>query len=276
MLVLGLPVLLLILVFASASGAEPAASGVDAAPAAQPDSSGLQRLVEATGGRAVFSQNSATGKVGFLRITGEEGLSLAAGESVEAESAAFFQQYGSIFGISDAAAELTPLGATTDGVGMQHLSYRQVYQGVPVFAAILRVHYNAAGALSAANGVFVPRINVNVAPSRSAESAASTAIAATALSHSIDGSTVLASDLTVAATTLYVYRDGLMFGLVSGDTLYLKADDRNAPDFRQQGLPQFEYSRKGKSARLAYYMAPAGNAGSAASAARMIRSSAAA
>ena len=54
-----------------------------------------------------------------------------------------------------------------------------------------------------------------------------------------------------------VYRDGLMFGLVSGDTLYLKADDRNAPDFRQQGLPQFEYSRKGKSARLAYYMAPA-------------------
>ena len=68
---------------------------------------------------------------------------------------------------------------------------RQVYQGVPVFAAILRVHYNAAGALSAANGVFVPSINVNVAPSRSATSAASTAIAATALSHSIDGSTVL-------------------------------------------------------------------------------------
>ena len=54
-----------------------------------------------------------------------------------------------------------------------------------------------------------------------------------------------------------VYRDGLMFGLVSGDTLYLKADDRNAADFRQQGLPQFEYSRKGRSARLAYYMAPA-------------------
>ena len=136
MLVLALPVLLLLLVFASASGAEPAASGVDAAPAAQPDSSGLQRLVEATGGRAVFSQNSATGKVGFLRITGEEGLSLAAGESVEAESAAFFQQYGSIFGISDAAAELTSLGATTDAVGMQHLSYRQGYQGVPGFAAI--------------------------------------------------------------------------------------------------------------------------------------------
>ncbi|CUS03509.2 Thermolysin metallopeptidase [Candidatus Promineifilum breve] len=219
MLVLGLPVLLLILVFASASGAEPAASGVDAAPAAQPDSSGVQRLVEATGGRAVFSQNPATGMVGFLRITGGEGLSLAAGESVEAESAAFFQQYGSIFGISDAAAELTPLGATTDGVGMQHLSYRQVYQGVPVFAAILRVHYNAAGALSAANGVFVPRINVNVAPSRSAESAASTAIAATALSHSIDGSTVLASDLTVAATTLYVYRDGLIQGVPGPDYL---------------------------------------------------------
>ncbi|CUS03507.2 Thermolysin metallopeptidase [Candidatus Promineifilum breve] len=232
MLVLALPVLLLLLVFASASGAEPAASGVDAAPAAQPDSSGLQRLVEATGGRAVFSQNSATGKVGFLRITGEEGLSLAAGESVEAESAAFFQQYGSIFGISDAAAELTSLGATTDAVGMQHLSYRQVYQGVPVFAAILRVHYNAAGALSAANGVFVPSINVNVAPSRSATSAASTAIAATALSHSIDGSTVLASDLSAAATKLYVYRDGLIQGVPGSDYLVYEVEVRGGAAVR--------------------------------------------
>lgn len=226
MLVLALPVLLLLLVFASASGAEPAASGVDAAPAAQPDSSGLQRLVEATGGRAVFSQNSATGMVGFLRITGGEGLSLAAGESVEAESAAFFQQYGSIFGISDAATELAPLATTTDSVGMKHLSYQQVYQGVPVFAAILRVHYNAAGALTAANGVFVPRINVNVAPSRSATSAASTAIAATALSRSIDGVTVLASDLSAAATKLYVYRDGLIKGVPGPDYLVYEVEVR--------------------------------------------------
>lgn len=220
-LVLGLPVLLLLLVFASASGAEPAGSGMAAAPAAssQPDSSTLQHLVEATGGRAVFSENPATGMVGFLRITGGAGLSLDSSDSVEAESAAFFQQYGAIFGISDAATELAPLATTSDSVGMKHLSYQQVYQGVPVFAAILRVHYNAAGQLTAANGVFVPRINVNVVPSVSAESAAATATAATAVFRSIDGVTVNAADLSVAANTLYVYRDGLIQGVPGPDYL---------------------------------------------------------
>ena len=53
-----------------------------------------------------------------------------------------------------------------------------------------------------------------------------------------------------------VYRDGLMFGLVSGETLYLKADAENAPQFRKLGLSQFEYRRKGKATKLSYYAAP--------------------
>ncbi len=54
-----------------------------------------------------------------------------------------------------------------------------------------------------------------------------------------------------------VYRDGLMFALVADDSLYLKADAENAEDFRRLGLPQFEYTRQGKVARLSYFMAPA-------------------
>lgn len=145
-LVLAIPTLLLLLLFASAAGVEPITAGPAGAAApptlAQPDANGLQRLVEATGGRAVFSQNPATGVVGFLRITGDTGLSLTQSDSAEAESAAFFQQYGGIFGITDAGTELVQIDAITDSAGMQHLSYQQVYQGVPVFAAILRVHTN--------------------------------------------------------------------------------------------------------------------------------------
>ena len=53
-----------------------------------------------------------------------------------------------------------------------------------------------------------------------------------------------------------VYRDGLMFGLVSDETLYLKADAESAPQFRKLGLAQFEYRRKGKATKLSYYVAP--------------------
>jgi DNA transformation protein len=53
-----------------------------------------------------------------------------------------------------------------------------------------------------------------------------------------------------------VYREGIMFALLSGDALYLKADAENAPLFRKRDLPQFEYYRKGKVAKLSYYAAP--------------------
>jgi DNA transformation protein len=53
-----------------------------------------------------------------------------------------------------------------------------------------------------------------------------------------------------------LFRDGLMFGLVVRDTLYLKADAESAPKFTDLGLPPFEYRRKGKVARLSYYTAP--------------------
>lgn len=53
-----------------------------------------------------------------------------------------------------------------------------------------------------------------------------------------------------------VFRDGIMFGLVYEETLYLKADAENRADFRDQGLSQFEYIRQGKVVGLSYYQAP--------------------
>ena len=53
-----------------------------------------------------------------------------------------------------------------------------------------------------------------------------------------------------------IFRDGIMFGLVYGETLYLKVDTENIADFRALGLPQFEYIRQGKAIGLSYYQAP--------------------
>ena len=53
-----------------------------------------------------------------------------------------------------------------------------------------------------------------------------------------------------------VYLDGLMFALVSEDTLYLKADEMNRIEFEQAGCEIFSYARKGKRATLGFFRAP--------------------
>jgi DNA transformation protein len=53
-----------------------------------------------------------------------------------------------------------------------------------------------------------------------------------------------------------IYHQGLMFGLVTNDTLYLKADAENAGDFNKQRLGTFEYQKNGKVTQTPYYLAP--------------------
>lgn len=53
-----------------------------------------------------------------------------------------------------------------------------------------------------------------------------------------------------------LYYEGLMFGLVSDEVLYLKADAENSHCFEQEGLGKFEYIKKGKVMYIAYYQAP--------------------
>lgn len=53
-----------------------------------------------------------------------------------------------------------------------------------------------------------------------------------------------------------LYHDGVMFGLVADDSLYLKADETVAPFFTEKGLGQFEYDKGAKLIKMSYYLAP--------------------
>jgi DNA transformation protein len=46
-----------------------------------------------------------------------------------------------------------------------------------------------------------------------------------------------------------IFADGLMFGLVVRDVIYLKADDANRIDFEREGCAPFAYTRGKKSGR---------------------------
>ena len=53
-----------------------------------------------------------------------------------------------------------------------------------------------------------------------------------------------------------LYHDGVVFGLVADETLYLKADETIAHYFKAKGLGQFEYTRGDKIVKMSYYLAP--------------------
>jgi DNA transformation protein and related proteins len=65
---------------------------------------------------------------------------------------------------------------------------------------------------------------------------------------------------TVVARRMFgghgLFLDGLMFAIVSGDTLYLKADEMNLIEFEQAGCEMFGYTRKGRRATLNFFRAP--------------------
>lgn len=54
-----------------------------------------------------------------------------------------------------------------------------------------------------------------------------------------------------------IFKDGLMFGLVADDLLYLKVDAENKPRFETLGLGPFTYARDGKHYSMSYHRAPA-------------------
>ena len=53
-----------------------------------------------------------------------------------------------------------------------------------------------------------------------------------------------------------VFRHGLMFALISADTLYFKADEQNKAEFTARDLEPFTYMKADKPMPLAYYRAP--------------------
>lgn len=189
-----------------------AASALAAPPqptaSATPDQGAFQRLQTAVGGGAQVSIKRGTGVASFVRLP-RTGAALALpGDTTEARAGAFFQQYGSLFGLRE-TAELALARSVNDAAGGTHLAYTQAYRGIPVFGADLHAHFDAAGRLTSANGTFVPDIAVDTQPSLSADRAAEIASAAVAAAQPASP----ARPFAARGTELVIYRTGLVQGV---------------------------------------------------------------
>lgn len=53
-----------------------------------------------------------------------------------------------------------------------------------------------------------------------------------------------------------IFLEGLMFGLVADNVLYLKVDKETENEFKSKGLEKFTYKKQGKEFKMSYYQAP--------------------
>lgn len=228
--------LALVLVLALAVGAPaPAQARPVTAPAADGtitpiDQPGIDRLIADTGG-ATVDVSPATGAVRFVSLTPAQVERLAqvlgASGRAEGQATAFFARYGSIFGLNVPATELRLLSTETDQFGYTHLTYQQVYRDLPVFAAIMRVHLDAAMRITAVNGTFIPGLAVDPAPRLSAADAEAIAVA------QVVGGSNASTALAVQRTTLYVYRADLAKSVPGLNHLAYEVEVGNNQDVRE-------------------------------------------
>jgi Zn-dependent metalloprotease len=197
----------------------------------------IKRLKEDARGAVSISTKKSTEFAGFVRVS--KGGDLHPGnqdKTPNGKAHGFFAQYGGLFGVQDAATELTQLSTFADRHGGTHISYQQVYNGVPVFAAILQAHLDPSGALTAMNGVFVPDVDVNTSPAFSANQAAERAIAevmANPPENEVTGASFDVSGLAASAATLYVYRDGLIQDVAGPNLLVYEVEVTNGSGIRE-------------------------------------------
>ena len=197
----------------------------------------IKKLKQNARGTVSISTNNSTQFASFVRVSKDGDLLPGNRDNTPRGKAhGFFAQYGGLFGVKDANTELTVFSSFTDSQGVNHLSYQQKYKGVPVFAAVLQAHLNANNELTAMNGVFVPDINVNTSPSFGADEAEGRAIAdvvAHPPQNEITGTSMDVSGLSANATTLYVYRDGLIQNIAGSNYLVYEVEVTNGSSVRE-------------------------------------------
>lgn len=167
-------------------------------------------LAAQSDGRTLITFNKGSGVATFMRLPAN--LELAAvnhNAEPAAIAQAFWGQYGSIFGIRDANAELVLNDTGVDRLGMNHLTYVQRYQGIPVFAGEMKVHIDPNGSVRVVNGDFVPNINVDTTPTRSVIDASAIAVEAVLAQQGFQPENILA-DVGMVNSQLYIFHTGLL------------------------------------------------------------------
>jgi Zn-dependent metalloprotease len=198
----------------------------------------VRKLRRNARGSVSISTKKSTDMASFVQVS--RGGDLHPGNSSNTpngKARGFFAEYGGLFGVRNANTELTEISTFTDGHGFTHISYRQVYRGVPVFAAVLQAHVSSSNDLTAMNGVFIPDINLDTNPSLNRSEAAERALAdvrANPPQNEVTGTSVDVTGVSANEVILYVYRDGLIQDVEGPNLLVYEVEVTNGSSVREK------------------------------------------
>jgi Zn-dependent metalloprotease len=199
----------------------------------------IQRLRSDAVGTVTVRIDRGTKYVGFVRVArGGDLFPESRSTTAHGKARGFFARYQALFGIKDASSELRQVSSTKDAYGFTHVSYEQTYEGLPVFAGLVRAHLDRSGRLTAVNGTFAPNVDLNTDPMLSPAQAAQKAIADVTANpptteDGSDPAVAAPSGLRAASTTLEVYRTGLVRNVPGANQLVYEVEVTNGADIRE-------------------------------------------
>jgi Zn-dependent metalloprotease len=200
-------VLMLIVMLATNDSLQSRSSGQAVTPSREES---IQRLERSLAGRGNLKRNRATRLVDFIRLDPRARGSLiqiGVGTTRAEKSLAFLTEHRQEFGLLNPNQDLRLKNEQRDLQGGAHLTLTQTYNGVPVFAGVVKAHFNSAGELRAVNGVIVPDIQLSTTPTRTSEEAAAFALV------KVQNDQPNASGLASTGAKLYIFRTGLAQGV---------------------------------------------------------------
>lgn len=99
---------------------------------------------------------------------GKNGIPLSIGKNIKTDSTIiadqFIRDYGQKFGLQNSLKEAYLVNKQKDELGMEHILYNQLYQGVPVFGGQMIVHVNKDLSVGSASSGIVPEISLDTSP----------------------------------------------------------------------------------------------------------------
>jgi Zn-dependent metalloprotease len=197
----------------------------------------IQRLKSDAVGSVTVRVDRGTKYVGFARVArGGDLFPESRSATAQGKARGFFARYPDLFGIQDASSELRQVSSTKDAYGFTHLSYEQTYKGLPVFAGLVRAHFDRANRLTVVNGTFVPNVDLNtdarLSPAQAAQKAIAEVVARPPATEEDDDAAAPAG-LRAVSTTLEVYRMGLVRNLPGSNQLVYEVEVTNGADIRE-------------------------------------------
>ncbi len=184
-----------------------AAAAIHTASATDTQATGPTDRLAQQGARIGY--HAQTGRVRYIGIdanTPVQSLDAQRVRSTPTDHAAIHvQRYGTLFGVTDPATQLSLGRVDNARDGRSVARYRQRHQSLPVIGGELLVNMNAAGELLSMHGELSPALRLSTNPAVTAAQAQAIALSATAVWHGMQ-----TSDLQASAATLSIYDPQLL------------------------------------------------------------------